>query len=558
MRKTFLLFAFATFSMAFAGQRSEQEMQTIAVNQLKAHHNQTRGADNLQMPLVKVLSAETYSIYAPQTGNGFVVVSSDDNYMPVLGYSNSNYSTESMPDGFRWWLSAINTSLKEGQPVSAKKAKTRGTDFVPVENFVLSSWGQDKPYNALTPKQGTKQSVTGCVATAMAQILNYYKYPETSEGVGSYSVDGVNTTNVDLSTTYMWDKILNEYNPYVSYSEEDSRPVAELMRDCGASAHMNYSAGSSGAYISEAALGFARNFKFNEAYIYYHLRDYYSQAEWASMIYNELMNKRPILYAGSDEISGGGHAFVFSGIDDEGRVYINWGWDGTANGFYNITDLAPTEGNTSRYNLAQQMLTGITIHPEEAGLEPCYSEMCFEDNYTLGTISVKNRINVRAGSFYNLHYKMFKGVIDLLFVNAAGEQFAFNFLTEEEGLPLRYGHTSNSKYVNVSSLPAGTYTAYLASKAEKDTYYQPVKCAGEGAICYQVTKNEDGTLVVSDDYQNMYNGTSAIHAVNLSGTGNGSNSSTKYIYSLNGQNMGTNASVLPKGVYIVNGKKIVK
>lgn len=553
MRKSLLLIAFITNIIAFAGERSDKEMQAIAVSQLSTIYPRTRGVDNNNLNVVKVLSAEEYSIFAPEDGHGFVVVSSDDAYKPVLGYSNSEFNSENLPDGFRWWLSAISSSLKEGKTISNK---TRANDFVPVGNFVLSTWGQNKPYNALTPQQGVKQSVTGCVATSMAQVLNYYKYPETSEGVGAYSIDGFSTTNVDIATTYMWDKIQNKYNTNASYSEEDSRPVAELMRDCGASAHMDYSASSSAAYTNEAALGLLRNFKFHDTSICLLHHKYYSQEEWLDIIYNELMVKRPIIYGGSNDNSG--HSFIFTGLDDEGRVYINWGWDGTANGFYDISDLRPENDKSMHFNYGQEMVIGITPYPEDTDIKPKYSEICFEKDYQLSAPAVKNRISVRTGVFYNMHYKMFKGVIDLLFVNEAGEQYAFNFLKEEEGEPFRYGYSSKNKFITISDLPAGDYKVYLASKAEKDTYYQPVKCAGVGAIYYNVTKGEDEMLVVSGEYQSLYGGTTAIKSVIQTENETGVNKSSRYVYSLNGQNMGTDASALPKGVYIINGKKVVK
>lgn len=553
MRKSFLLIAFITNVLAFAGERSEKDMQAIAVNQLSAFNLKTRSISNNKLTVNKVLSAESYCIYTPQDGNGFVIVSNDDAFMPVLGYSDSEYNPENLPDGLRWWLSAINASLQEGK---TRSEETKTPNFVPVENFVLSTWGQGKPYNALTPQQGVKQSVTGCVATSMAQVLNYYKYPETSEGVGAYSVDGVNTTNVDLATTYMWDKIQNSYKTTASYSEEESRPVAELMRDCGASAHMNYSATSSGAYTNEATLGLLRNFKFSDTSICLLFRKYYSQNEWMNIIYNELMAKRPIIYGGNNDKSG--HSFIFTGIDEEGRVYVNWGWDGTANGFYDISDLRPENDTSKHYNYGNEMVIGITPTPEDTDIKPKYSEICFDDIYNVFAPVVQNRVTIKTGKFYNMHYKMFKGVIDLLFVNESGEQYGFNFLTETEGEPLRYGYAGKTKVLNVSDLPVGNYIVYLASKAEKDTYYQPVKCAGIGAIYYNVTKGEDEKLVFTGEHQSLYEGTTAIQSVKLSNTESATSKSSKYIYSLNGQNMGTNASTLPKGVYVINGKKIVK
>lgn len=220
--------------------------------------------------------------------------------------------------------------------------------------------------------------------------------------------------------------------------------------------------------------------------------------------------------------------------------------------------LRPENDTSKHYNYGNEMVIGITPTPEDTDIKPKYSEICFDDIYNVFAPVVQNRVTIKTGKFYNMHYKMFKGVIDLLFVNESGEQYGFNFLTETEGEPLRYGYAGKTKVLNVSDLPVGNYIVYLASKAEKDTYYQPVKCAGIGAIYYNVTKGEDEKLVFTGEHQSLYEGTTAIQSVKLSNTESATSKSSKYIYSLNGQNMGTNASTLPKGVYVINGKKIVK
>ena len=539
---------------AQAGRRTEQEMRAVACEHLQTKAY-ARGMGNQQISIEKVDSAETFCIYAPSAGNGFVVVSSDDASQPVLGYSISSYRSDHLPDGFRWWLNAINEALL-AKPADAMFAKTRSAGYEPVENFVLSHWGQSKPYNALTPKQGARQSVTGCVATAMAQILNYYKYPESSTGTAAYTIDGVNTTNVDFSTVYDWDNILNEYNPNISYSDEDSRPIAELMRDCGYSAHMNYSAGSSGALMSEAALGLARNFRFNEAHIYYLMRDFYSDAEWMNLIYRELMARRPILYGGIDIGQSAGHAFVFSGIDDEGRIYVNWGWDGTADGFFDIADLGPKGilgRSLSHFNDGQDMVIGITPDYEGIDLKPKYSEMAFS-YYELSPSLVKNRLNCITSTFYNLYYRTFKGTLDLLMIGEDGTQYTFNVLTEEKGVVYRYSFSSVSKMLNLTSLPAGTYIAYLASKAIKDTEYQPARCEEEGAIYYLVNKDENGTISIANEIYDLYSALTSIESIEAASV----RSRNAFIYDLHGRSLGTDASSLGKGIYIIGRKKVVK
>lgn len=505
MKKTLLLFfALSATHIMNANERTEEDMQAIAARQLMIGAS-TRSVNTIS--LKKLISTESYAVFTPMEGKGFVVVSNDDRFMPVLGYSDNTIDVNNMPDGLNWWMTAINTALQDKK--AQGRASTRVSGLKPVDNFVTSQWGQGKPYNALTPIQGGKHAVTGCVATALAQILNYYKYPDISTGTGAYTINGDEATNVTIATTYSWESIQDGYNTNGSFTEEESRPIAELMRDCGYSVHMDYSAGSSGALVSEAALGIARNFKFDEAYIYYAMRDYYSDEEWMALLYGELEAKRPILYGAVDEGTNGGHAFVFSGIDEEGRIYTNWGWDGMADGFFNIADLGPKgvlDRSLNHFNSRQEMLFGITPNSASSNLQPKYSEMVMDYDYEIAPSAATNRLSIRIGTFYNLYYKPFNGLIDLVMRSQNGAEYTFNVLTPENKIVYRYGTQLSSKLINVTSLPAGTYTAYLASKNEKDFFYQPFKCAGNGSICYQVTKSEDGRLTVSESAYSLYSG----------------------------------------------------
>ena len=496
MRKGILILLACTFALNLSSrERTDQDMQTIAMQQLRKQQAGTRGNKSLQ--LRQLMSTDTYSVYGEIEAEGFVVVSRDDRFLPVLGYATSSFNETDMPEGLRWWLSAIDEALR----THTTRAYTADIEFKPIDNFVKSTWGQSKPYYSLTPKMGTRQCVTGCVSTAMGQILNYYKYPEESTGVGAYTISTDGQINADVHTKYKWDAIRDTYDPNASYTEEESTPVAELLRDCGYASHMNYTQGSSGALASEAALGLSRNFKFNEGYIYYLMRNYYSDQEWMTLVYNELAAKRPILYCGVDAGAESGHAFVFSGVDSEGRIYVNWGWDGEADGYFDIADLGPKGilgRSLSHFNDHQDMILGITPTPENTTLLPKYSEIVMDYAYDMYGSASKHRLSVRIGSFYNLHYKSFNGTVELILIDKDGQQTTFNVYETESSVVYLYGVQLNSKLINLTDVPAGTYTAYLASKSEKDTYYQPLHCAEMGAICYQVTKDEEGNFTVSD------------------------------------------------------------
>ena len=300
-------------------------MQAIAFNHLFANELYANRA-GLVVPrqLNRVLSEKSYCIYEA-TGIGFVVVSRDEAFAPVLGISYSPYQYENMPDGFKWWLTSISERMEGGKmPLTLS--------VTPRDNFVSTTWGQGDPYNGLCPKIGSSRPPTGCMATGMAQILNYYNFPAQGKGMGTYTVGG-ETKTVSINKEYRWDRMEDSYTS--SSSMLNKVAVQYLMADAGAAANMTYSMSGSSAYLYDAAGAMAENFQYDSLSLHYLNRNFYSDAEWLDFVYNELSQSHPILYGAQDK-SYGGHAFVLSGIDAEGKVYVNWGWDGSGDGYYDI------------------------------------------------------------------------------------------------------------------------------------------------------------------------------------------------------------------------------
>ena len=247
---------------------------------------------------------------------------------------------------------------------------------------------------------------------------------------------------------------------------------------------------------------------------------------------------------------------MFSGIDNEGRIYVNWGWDGTADGFFDIADLGPKGilgRSLSHFNDGQEMIIGITPDYEGIDLKPKYSELVFS-YYELSPSLVKNRLNCITSYFYNLYYRTFKGTLDLLMIGEDGTQYTFNVLTEEKGVAYRYAFSPVSKMLNLTTLPAGTYIAYLASKAVKDSEYQPVRCEEKGAIYFLLNKDENGAISIANEIYDLYSDLTGIKTT-VAASGRGRNA---FIYDLHGRHLSTDASSLGKGVYIIGGKKVVK
>lgn len=496
MKKLLICLLFLLSVDSFAANRSEEEMQAIAFNHLFANELYANRA-GLVVPrqLNRVLSEKSYCIYEA-TGIGFVVVSRDEAFAPVLGISYSPYQYENMPDGFKWWLTSISERMEGGKmPLTLS--------VTPRDNFVSTTWGQGDPYNGLCPKIGSSRPPTGCMATGMAQILNYYNFPAQGKGMGTYTVGG-ETKTVSINKEYRWDRMEDSYTS--SSSMLNKVAVQYLMADAGAAANMTYSMSGSSAYLYDAAGAMAENFQYDSLSLHYLNRNFYSDAEWLDFVYNELSQSHPILYGAQDK-SYGGHAFVLSGIDAGGKVYVNWGWDGSGDGYYDIADLSPiidTKSSGYTFDSSQDMVIGFRT-PSSLSPYEFMSQWVSDEPYTLRTRDV-NLVELGFRSIWNIHFLSFTGVVELYFKNLSGgkdDSLIFHD-TDEDGIVYSlYGfEREDGELIKISisldDLEAGSYKVFLRTKDKRETAPQVVRING-GEYYIDLTKNEDGTIVTSSD-----------------------------------------------------------
>lgn len=291
---------------------------------------------------------------------GFIIVSNDDRTLPILGFSeNGILDMENMSDEQRAWLQGYADEIVWLQQHNYGEApsdtfpqipfgtlrQTRGGSHAKetIEPLVTTSWNQRSPYNDLCPEYAPgKKAVTGCVATAMAQVMNYHKWPVAETiSIPGYR-DGYGVDHLPLeATTFDWGNMLDSYNG--SETAEQNTAVAELMLYCGFSVEMNYGP-SSGSYIIKVAPALKNYFDYNSTATYIS-RSSYSNDKWEDIIYHELASKRPVLYGGQS--TGGGHAFVCDGYRHEYATdyfHINWGWGGKSDEYYVLSVLDPYSG----------------------------------------------------------------------------------------------------------------------------------------------------------------------------------------------------------------------
>jgi surface protein len=278
-------------------------------------------------------SRKAFYVFNIGESDGFVLVGGDDLMPDILGYSdNGHYVPDHIPCNLQALLQGYEeeyASLKE--PSTAKHVTRSIINGDPIAPMLECQWNQEAPYNDQCPKG----CPTGCVATAMAQIMYYYKWPmQTTKTIPSYVTSSMKITIPAIEiTTIDWDNMLPTYSYEGTETPLQKEAVAKLMKLCGASVKMNYKDNGAGspAFTRNAYTAFMDYFDYEANYLDRRY-DVHSDELWLRLIYNELKNKRPVFYGGPTKI--GSHAMVIDGYDSGDYFHINFGWGGLNDGFY--------------------------------------------------------------------------------------------------------------------------------------------------------------------------------------------------------------------------------
>jgi len=305
-------------------------------------------------------------LFTGADGKGFVLMAADDRVRPVLAYSpDGSFDPSAMPDHVAAWIDGYRSEIASVVEVcdnpSRKVTKdwecwSKGTargNTIWVDPLMTSRWWQRPLYNNYCPYDSVShaRTVTGCVATAMAQIMRYWQWPEVGYGSHSYEWSHYGTISADFGDTYYnWDQMPDTLS-YACTSEEIDA-VATLMYHAGVSVDMMYDPEGSGAYTASSGdLGFpcAENayktyFRYNPMLQSRH-KSAYTDTEWDSLMRAELDAGRPVHYGAAEPYIHSGHVFVIDGYDSLGMFHVNWGWGGRYDAWYLIDSLAPGAGS---------------------------------------------------------------------------------------------------------------------------------------------------------------------------------------------------------------------
>jgi hypothetical protein len=413
----------AVSTSVFARQIPETTTRTVAQTAFSSDAS-LRGAANSGLTLVytahdggdlRADGAVLYNVYNRE-GGGFAIVAADDVSTPLIGYSyTGSYDPNDLAPSFVAWMKAVERGIskaiaEEREPEkrisNAWRAYLSG-DITPLRSetavspFVKTKWNQMDPYNQKCPTVGGKRPPTGCVATAMAQVMKYYNWPTqgTGNSAGYTTPSGVYVAPVYFSqTTYLWGEMTNTYTSSSSTAAKNA--VSELMLHCGASVKMKYNSNESAAFSYDAMLALKNYFGYDKGMRYRDERNH-SSSEWKEVLKNEIDERRPVLYSGKGE--EGGHSFICDGYDSYGNFSFNWGWGGSQDGYFSLDRLN---------NFDDENTVVIGIQPDRSGVEQ--PDLVVMDDYPLEVQNTSNsRIyNVKFGIF-NVGSGAFSGYLGL-------------------------------------------------------------------------------------------------------------------------------------------------
>lgn len=324
-----------------------------------------------------VAAASPFYVFNDEGGRGFVIVSGDDRTQPILGYADSGWlDADSLPDNLRSWLDGYAEQmalLDNGW--TARSAMAAAEEKPAIAPLITTTWNQNLPYNLMTPTYtdgsgNERHYVTGCVATALAQVMNYHQWPLNCPAIPAYTTHWQKIAMTELPpTTFKWNLMKDSYTSQETGNSADA--VAELMRYVGQANSMDYNQGGSSASIHLDVMAELFSYSKNA---WRARREDYTVVEWEKLIYRELSANRPVLYDGAS--SSVGHQFVCDGYDGEGFFHINWGWGGSSDGYFVLSLANPDEkgigggSGTAGYAYRQTAIIGFQPASEDEEEQP--------------------------------------------------------------------------------------------------------------------------------------------------------------------------------------------
>ena len=405
---------------AWAESINENEARNIAANFMASHR---MPSSNLKMvhrgtSIKATAPSEKAAYYVFNTNRdncGYVIIAGDDRAPAVLGYSDSGtFEADNVPPAMQEWLDGYAAQIEEldnGAQIAAPlEAKS------PISPLVQATWSQNNPYNILLPILSTgNHAYVGCVATAMAQVMHYWKWPpRPTSAIPAYTSSSLSINMPELPVVdFDWEAMQNTYQTNDTASA-NAIAAATLSLYCAQAMEMDFKTSSSGATTTRIPMSMAAYFNYKNGHALG--RSSYTSQEWADALYSEIAASRPIIFSGSKASSG--HAFICDGYDGNGMFHFNWGWNGKSNGYFLLNVLNPDLQGTGS---ADGTYGYIYRQAAIVGLEPG-TETNSEVMFTVTNVALNSLTTSRTSSNSN-----FTAVTTAHYYNYTSNIFAANF-----------------------------------------------------------------------------------------------------------------------------------
>lgn len=498
--KKLKLLLFSVFALAansiLAGTRSFDEIQTVASNTL-ANSGKVYLAD------VKTKFGDTICYTFKGENGGYAILSADTRVPALLAYSSDGKLNPEVQEMLDVFVRNIDKNRHQNMELPSSTSELRATRITdgPIEPLLKNiAWGQEHPFNMNAPTINKTKTPAGCVATAVSQILYYYRYPvATLSDIPAYTTatDNIEMPGVKKGTKFDWENMLDSYEG--KYTDIQAKAVSDLISVVDAAVEMDF--GVDVSYSPNPCVDELVNiFGYDPDLIRISFRSSYSFAQWSQLIYNELKNKRPVLMAGSTMTSG--HRFLCDGIDKDGLFHINWGWGGHFDGYFDLAVLNPNTTTEPGSSLSNDGYTNENYIVY--GIQPDNGEVdAIEKNPITDALSVQclaqNDSYYLFFTFANLSLeqksvKLASGYID-------DEGNVVNVHPQNEELvmdPISFYKQTNAYALNMSNFKEGkTYKVGLIESTDGKTW---TPCNGfDNVNCTFTVK--DGVVSYVDGYE---------------------------------------------------------
>jgi len=371
--------------MVQANPVSESTAKYVGQQFVQANFEQSRQSEDLTLVYTGTTNRGEACFYVYNVGNdGFVMVSADNVFRPIVGYSaEGSFDAQNINPELAYMLDELisyrtGRMLGEPSPMVAAEWNLVMTNGTLISRnggradtyLVQTKWDQGNPYNYYCPQANGGpggRCYAGCVATAMSQVMKYWNHPIKGTGSHTNYNSGFGALSANFGdTTYDWDNMplqLSNNSP-----QEQIEAVALLMYHCGIAVDMHYAIDGSGAYSQDVPQRIYQYFSYtNQAVL--RSRDSYTYDNWASMMKESFDMGWPLYYSGQSP--DGGHAFVCDGYNDANLFHYNWGWSGSGDGWFDFDQI---DYNTSDgavfnfvpvnvYNSTPQAPTNLVVTP---------------------------------------------------------------------------------------------------------------------------------------------------------------------------------------------------